>query len=1245
MRQHSLSKKNCYTGSLSLIKNQTKFMKNNYCFYDSLLDFRNKTLFVMKSLSIFLVLFTLYSFTGTYSQSKKLRIEIKQATLMNMIESIENQSEFVFIYSDDVLPELKKALGDIEIKGKPIRKVLDKVVNKNKLVYSINERQVILNKKVLNLRPQRQISGQVTGASDGLPLPGVNVIIEGTSSGAQTDFNGNYAINASEGDVLRVSFVGMKTRFITVGSSTTINIVMEEDLEDLDEVVITGYQNVRRELFTGASQTIKARDIKLDGVADISRALEGRAAGVTVQNVTGTFGASPRITIRGSSSILGDTKPIWVIDGAIQEEIVDISFQDLVAGDLNSLLSSALAGLNANDIESFEILRDASASAQYGARALNGVVVITTKSGKRNQKPAFNFTSEYAVRAIPSYDEYNLLNSQETVSIYRQLASLQVGQITNTGVVNGRSGGIYNLLYNSLEPNEQGVFEVSNTPEGRAKFLQQYELANTNWFKELFRPTPTQTHTLSFSAGGDKSTTYASLGYFTDPGWTIADRVRRLTGNLRNTFYLGGNDQFKVTTQLNASIRNQKAPGTLDREEDQFFGSFNREFDINPFNYALSTSRAIRPRDNNGDLEFVRNNWAPFNILQEIDNNFVELNVNDVRFQAQLDYKINDDLQFSFLGTARYASSIRDHSTTEFSNAAEAYRANDNTLIRDANTFLFQDPELPNSSPRVVLPVGGILRNNRNTITTYTFRNTLEYSKRFNNDLHGLTLYGGQEYRHTDRSAGFNTGFGYQFSRGGTVFTDPDILRKAILEGDDYFGFQDTRNRELTFFANAMYDFDKKYILSLSGNYEGSNRAGKSKGTRWLPTYTVSGRWNVHRENFIDNTGVINNLVLRGSYGLSALIANTASNNEAIFRNQVTDRGLISDRENAINIEDLQNSELTWEKQIEYNLGVDLGLFNNRIAMNVDAYFRDGKDLIDFITTSGIGGQSIKLGNFSSLETKGIEFQVNTVNVSHDEFQWTSGFNLSLLDQEITELQQEPNVFDLITGGQFGNAVGFAPNSLFSYNFEGLDSDGYPTFTLPEGGIDFQSTDNPLAYLKHEGPTLPNYSGGLANNFRYKNWDFSFFVSFSGGNKIRLDPAYSSNYSDLSVFPTEFINRWLSPGDENITNIPVIPTRQLIQRRGENNSRQTFNAYNYSSERIADGDFIRLKNITLGYSLDKKVIKKLGMSRFRLSLQSTNPFLIYSDKKLAGQDPEFIRSGGVAFPITRLYTFTVNLGF
>ncbi|ALJ06090.1 SusC/RagA family TonB-linked outer membrane protein [Pseudalgibacter alginicilyticus] len=1097
-----------------------------------------------------------------------------------------------------------------------------------------------------------QITGTISDVNN-LPLGGVTIIVDGTSKGVVSNFDGEYLISAKTGDVLKYSFIGMQTQMLTVGVDNVLNVIMKEDVESLDTVVITGYQNVNRELFTGASQTIKAAEIKLDGVADVSRALEGRAAGVSVQNVTGTFGAAPRITIRGSSSILGDTKPIWIIDGVIQEEIVNLSVSDLVSGDASTLLSSAVAGLNASDVESFEILKDASASALYGARALNGVVVITTKSGKKNQKPTFNYSAEYAVRDIPRYTNYDLLNSQETISVYREMESK--GFLNLPDSFQGRYGGIYNIMYRAINNYDEntGQFQLENTPEARAEFLQQYELANTDWFSTLFNAAPTQTHTLSFSSGGENATSYASLGYYTDGGWTVADRVRRITGNLRNTYYLS-DDKLKIVTQLQGSIRNQLAPGTFAREEDLVSGSYTRDFDINPFSYALNTSRALRPRDSDGNLEYSRYNWAPFNILNELENNGIELNVADIKFQGQAEYKINDNITYNFLGSARYVTSNGEHAITENSNVAAAYRADDTTIVQDANTFLFTDPDEPNSRPKVVLPVGGILKTSKNTLVTYTFRNTLDWTKRFNDDQYGLRVYGGQEYRYTDRTSSENTGYGYQFEKGGTVFTDPDILKKAILEGNPYFSAEETRQREVSFFANVTYDFEKKYVLNVTGNYEGSNRAGKSTDSRWLPTYTVGGKWNVDKEDFIKNSEVISSLAFRPSYGLVALLADNATNNLAVFRSQITDRLNNDDRENYINIEDLQNSELTWEKTLELNLGLDIGFFNNRIRVNFDAYYRKGKDLIDLIRTTGIGGESVKLGNNSEMTTNGVEFQLNTVNVDIDKFKWKTGFNISHFNQEVTSLKQEANVFDLVTGTGRGNAIGYPKGALFSFNFEGLNEYGLPVFltqdpdfdsSKPYDLVDFQDTDNVLDYLVYEGATEPNISGGLSNSFNYKNWDFSFFISFSAGNKVRLAPSYSSTYSDLDVFPREFVNRWLVPGDELITNVPSIASESVLQSFGANEVERAYNAYNYSTARTADGDFIRMKNISLGYTFDKLTTDELGISNFRLSLQTTNPFLIYSDSKLGGQDPEFFRSGGVAYPISRLFTFSLNIGF
>ncbi|GAL68907.1 putative outer membrane protein [Jejuia pallidilutea] len=1097
----------------------------------------------------------------------------------------------------------------------------------------------------LSMAQERTVSGTLVDEA-GLPLTGVTVRVTGTNRGVISDFDGNYAIKASEGEVLSFSYIGLKTVEVTVGSNDVIDVTMKEDLEALDTVVITGYQNIAREIFTGASQTVKAEEIELAGLPDITQSLEGRAAGVSVQNVTGTFGAAPRITIRGSASILGNADPIWIVDGVIQEQIVNVSFADLVSGDPNTLLSSAIAGLNANDIESFEILRDASATSLYGARAQNGVIVITTKSGRKDQAPTFSYNGDFLVRDRPRYAQYNLLNSQETVSVYRELESK--GFLQFPDVLFGRNGGIFNIRATAINSynNTNGSFGIPNTPEARNAFLQRFELANTDWFGELFSTAPTQNHNISFSSGSKSSRTYASLGYFTDGGWTVADRVRRITANFRNSFHFN-DDKIVFTILGSANVVNQKAPGTLARQNDTFFGAFNREFDINPFNYALTTSRALRPRDENGNLEYYRANWAPINILNEIENNTLEINRTDIKFQGQLKYEINDKLTYNFLGSARYVQNIAENAAKANSNRVSAYRAAENAIVRNANTFLFTDPDNPVALPSVVLPVGGILTENKNTLTAYTFRNSLQYDTTFN-DIHNLNIYFNQEYRHADRTTSSFTGYGYQFDRGGAIFTDPDMLRKVILEGDDYFSSQETRSREVSLAMQVNYDFDKKYSLSLTGNYEGSNRAGESASARWLPTYSVGARWNIHKENFLRDSNTISSLVFRPSYGVTGLLNDAASNNRAVFLNSITDRFSLGDRENFIDIQDLENSELTYEQTQELNLGLEIGLFNERIRAIFDVYSRKGIDLLDIVRTSGIGGEFTKLGNNAEMTTNGIELQLNTVNINADNFQWRSGFNISIIDQEITALQQRPNVFSLVTGT--GNAIGTERNALYSFNFDGLNEFGVPTFNLgedvdPISGIDFQETEDILDFLVYEGPTLPTITGGLANNFKYKNWNFSFFMSFSAGNKIRLDPAYSSTYTDLSVFPREFVNRWQQPGDENITTIPAIPSQSLIQSVGNTSITRAYNAYNYSTARVADGDFIRMKNISLGYTFDGQTIKNLGLNSLRMNLQGTNLFLLYSDDKLGGQDPEFFNSGGVASPITRSYTFTLNVGF
>ena len=703
---------------------------------------------------------------------------------------------------------------------------------------------------------------------------------------------------------------------------------------------------------------------------------------------------------------------------------------------------------------------------------------------------------------------------------------------------------------------------------------------------------------------------------------------------------------MKIGVLTQGSIRTQRAPGTFNRSANTVNGGYDRDFDINPFSYALNTTRALRPYGDDGKYEYYSFNYAPMNILNELGNNYMDLNVLEYKIQGDLEVKLAKGLKYNFLGSVRHVKSSNEHSMREDSNVVGAYRANRTTVIAKANPFLFEDPSDPDKVPQVVLPNGGIYKLTENNLQSYYFRNALEFKRLFK-EKHDLKMFLGQEYRHTDRDNQFFNGYGYQFARGGTAFTDYRIIQKAIQENSPYFEKGFSKERGIAFFLQGTYTYDNRYVFAGTANYEGSNQLGRSRSARWLPTWNVSGRWNASNEKFLEGNSTISNLAFRVSYGLIAGLG-AASNALAVFKNGVANRYNIGDRENIIEIDDLQNMDLTWEKVYETNLGVELGLLKNRITLSMDLYQKNSKDLIDVVRTSGIGGQFVKLANNASMVTKGIELALDTKNIKTDNFSWNTGVNFAYFDQKIQKLTYRPNVYNLVREVG-GNVEGGARNTLYSYDFRGLNDKGLPLFNLLNGStdfedIDFQQIDNILSYLKKEGAVEPNITAGLSNTFRYKNWELSALITAQAGNKIRKPSQYDSNYNDLSVFPKEMKNRWVHPGDEKTTNIPGIPDRRTVYEIGSNILRRVYNAYNYSTERVVDGSFVRMKNISLSYAFPKNVLEQLKINNLTLRLQAANPFLIYSDKELNGQDPEFFRSGGVAYPVTAQYTFTINLG-
>ncbi|MFK8289500.1 SusC/RagA family TonB-linked outer membrane protein [Capnocytophaga canimorsus] len=1114
----------------------------------------------------------------------------------------------------------------------------------NKLLYSV---LLLCSQWAL---AQTDIKGTVTDAK-GEPLLGATVILKERNVGVTTDMEGKFTIKGEQGQTLEVSYVGFQMKKVKI-TSNNLKITLQEETEQLGEVVVTGYQKIKSRVFTGASASVKMNEIKMDGVADVSRMLEGRVAGLSIQNVTGTFGSAPRINIRGGASIIGNVQPLWVIDGAVYEDLVSLSLDQLVSGDAVTLISSAIAGLNATDIQDIQVLKDASATSVYGARALNGVIVITTKSGKRDTPNRITYSYEQSFRQIPSYADFDLLNSQETMSVYQELANK--GYFGLRDALYGRRSGIYYQWYkgiSTINPNT-GTYYYENTEEGKRAFFKEREYANTDWFNHLFTLNPIQNHTITFSGGGKNTTTYASIGFYNDGGWTITDNVQRITANLKNTFYI--NDKFKTTLSAQGNMRQQKAPGTFTQRKNTTIGSFERDFDINPFSYALSTSRTLRPRGSNGELEYYRNNWAPFNILNEYQNNYLNINLLDFKIQGEASYKFNNDLEATVLLSTRQAFTATSHFIKEGSNVVQAFRANETPWVAQQNIYLIKDKDNPLLQPKVGLTHGGIFNKTETTLKSYQARFALDYNKQLGE--HDIKGFGFAEIRSADRSVNPFQGYGIQYDKGNQIFTNPLIFQKLLNEGTDYFSLLERYERGVTFSLSGTYGYQGKYIFNTVLNYEGSNTAGRNSRSQWLPTWNIGGKWNIDQESFMKDQNYFSTLAFRASYGLTAKMNEQAINSNAVYKNQILNRFRFEDRENALRILHLENRDLTWEKMYELNIGIDAGFFNNRLNATIDVYQRNSFDLIDLIRTSGVGGQYYKYANFGDMRTRGVELALNSKNILTDDFKWTTNFTISYMNQEITRLLNTPNTFDMVAGAGRGNIVGFPKGSLFSFNYQGLNSYGLPTFDFGLyplnnraygniAGADFLDAQYSKTYLIYHGSIEPNVNSGLSNTFQYKNWELSFFITAQAGNKIRLNPSFDPAFADLNVFSTEYYNRWIAPGDEWRTEVPALPSQDLIRLIGEENIERAYNTYNYSQNRVADGSFVRMKNISLGYNVPEHYAKKFGLSTINVRGQVTNPFLIYSDKRLKGQDPEYYRSGGVSLPTPKQFTLTVNVGF
>lgn len=1098
---------------------------------------------------------------------------------------------------------------------------------------------------------QVQVSGVVTDSEFGETVIGAHVQVKGTNETYTTDVDGRFSFTTRhKNPYITVTYVGMEPQTLPAKKGMTI-VLNPKDAQKLQEVVVSGMQIIDKRLSTGATSKVDASKAMLDGVADITRSLEGRAAGVSVQNVSGTFGTAPKIRVRGATSIYGSSSPLWVIDGVIMEDAVKMDADDLSSGDATTLIANAIAGLNADDIESFQILKDGSATSIYGARAMAGVILVTTKKGRAGQSHV-NYTGEFTYRRKPSYGEYNICNSQEQMGIYKEMAAK--GWLEMSSLANSNTSGLYGQMYTLMDKYDatSGQFGLPNTQAAMNAYLQQAEFRNTDWFDLLFNNNIMQNHSVSISSGTERANVYASLSAMLDPGWTKDSKVSRYTANVNASYELIPK-QLTLTMRTNASYRKQKAPGTLARDADVVSGAVNRNFDINPFSYALNTARTLDPY-----ATYTRN-YAPFNIFDELNNNYIDVNVMDVKFQGELNWKTPvKGLEFEALGSYRVNSSDREHDILNHSNQAEAYRAGvDNPNIMYGNTYLYTDPDKPNSLPVSVMPTGGIYVLNRDKVSQLDFRATGRYSKYWNNDTHIFNALVGFEANRADYESNMQSAYGVDFENSRLQTLTPDFYKQAKEEGTDLNTFAKSWNRRMAYFANVAYSYKGRYAVNFTGRYDGSNQYGKARKNRWLPTWNASGSWTLSNESWFQkfqerHKNWFSMAAIRASYSLVGESPyNSSLSVNPIFRALNVWRPQGDQQETGIALYNLGNSELTYEKKHEFNLGIDLGFIDNRINLVTDIYWRDNFDLLGMINTPGCGGETRKLANVASMKSHGVEATLTTKNIISRHWDWTTDLTFAYNYTEITKLLSRNNVLDLCYAGGAAR-VGYDHRALFSIPFVGLSDTGIPQVINQDGNVsyadlDFQEVDN-LGFLKYEGPIDPTVTGGFNNTVTWKmgekrgNLRLNVFLTYNFGNKIRLDNVFSSSYSDMSAMSKEFKNRWVMPGDERVTTIPTIASAR--QATDDYYISYAYNAYNYSTERVASGSFIRLKNISLTYDFAAALLKHAGIQTASIKLDATNLCLLYRDKKLNGQDPEFVNAGGVASPLSKQFTLTLRLG-
>jgi TonB-dependent starch-binding outer membrane protein SusC len=1135
----------------------------------------SKTLLIMKLTAILIFAISLQVCAGEgYAQNVSL--EMKNVSLKKVFKEIQKQTGYYFLYSVELLEKAGKV--DVTIQNASLQEAMNRCLQNTALVYAVVEKTIVIKQMQDKLEtkpvlpktplPPVKITGVVTDENE-KPLQSVTVLIKGTSIGTSTDENGSFEIELQENNakVLVFSFVGMENQEINVSGKNNVRVKLLPKITLGSDLIVVGYGSQKKSDLTGAVSSIKADDLKLLPTSRVDQALQGRAAGVMVVNTDGAPGGNTSIRIRGMNSILGGNNALIVIDG-------------LQGGNISTI--------DPNDIESMEVLKDASATAIYGSRGANGVILITTKGGKKG-KPAINYNTSFGLQRLTK--KLDVMNAYD----YARIINLNVAR---------------NDVGNNPIPifSDAKISEFKNNP-------------GTDWQDEIYRVAPIQSHQLSLSGGIDNLSYYFSAGYLNQKGILLNSGFKRYSvrGNL--------NSQLSKWLKAGININAINTVGTV----NPFGGEEGAQFSSSAIILAPQWPATQGVFDADGNYTKAPTNYGPITTWNPVASSLETSTKNyqvDNYVNAYLEFELLKGLKLKVNGTANVATG-------------------NNRTYFNAKTY----EGIPNNG----LAGRGFINQSR--YEQYQNSNILTYDKNFGD--HHITLTGVVEGLLETNTFTKIQAEQFAFDANGLN----DLSGAKIVRVSSPFAYKRVLS---SYLGRVNYIFADKYLLTASIRRDGSSVFGKNNKWGNFPSLAVG--WKIIKESFMDNLHAVSELKLRGSWGktgnqgISPYQSLASINSNASGLNYPYD-GTDNTTQIGYAITGSENPNLKWETTTQTNIGLDFGLFKNRITATIDVYKKVTTNLLLFRTLPGYTGLYGITDNIGSTENKGIEVSLGGDPVT-GPFKWHTNITATWMKNTVLDIGTDNEIQFTSGGGGYGTdrmaylKKGAALGSWYGFEYLGLwkesEREQAANYGKLPGDIKYADLNKDgeinIADRKLIGNALPKVIFGWSNNFSYRGFNLSVFLQGVSGNNLFNTPRirYENPGSGAGV---ALLNYW-TPTNQS-TDIPAFNKAsdyQALIAAGKTNKYNIDDLYSGSTSRwVENGSYIRVKNITLGYVIPAKTISKLGIKNSRIYISGTN---LLTFTKYKGSDPEVSSfnnndaSAGIDFgnyPTPRIFTLGLEI--